>query len=154
MQKIVPNLWFDTEAEEAAKYYTSIFPNSSITEITHYGEGAPRPAGTVMTVSFEIEGQQFTGINGGPDFTFNEAISFLVNCTSQEEVDDLWEKLTADGGREVQCGWCRDKYGVAWQIIPTVLPELLQSEDRDRANRVMQAMLQMKKIDIAALENV
>ena len=153
MQKIVPNLWFDTEGEEAAKYYTSIFPNSSITDISHYGEGAPRPAGEVMTVSFEIEGQQFTIINGGPEFKFNEAISFLVNCKSQEEVDELWGKLTADGGEEGPCGWCKDRYGVSWQIIPTVLPELLQSEDRDRANRVMQAMLQMRKIDVAALEN-
>ncbi|HEX2195635.1 MAG TPA: VOC family protein [Actinomycetota bacterium] len=153
MQKIVPNLWFDTEAEEAAQFYTSIFPGSRITEVSHYGEGGPRPAGMVLTVSFEIEGQQFTALNGGPDFKFNEAVSFLVNCDGQDEVDELWGKLTAGGGEEGPCGWLKDKYGVWWQIIPTVLPELLQGEDRDRARRVMQAMLQMKKIDVAALQN-
>lgn len=153
MQKIVPNLWFDTEAEEAAKFYTSLFPNSSITDISHYGEAGPRPAGTVLTVSFELDGQQFTGINGGPEFKFNEAVSFLVNCETQEEVDDLWDKILESGGEESQCGWIKDRFGLFWQIIPTALPRLLQDEDSDRANRVMQAMLQMRKIDIATLEN-
>jgi predicted 3-demethylubiquinone-9 3-methyltransferase (glyoxalase superfamily) len=153
MQKIVPNLWFDTEAEDAAKFYTSMFPNSSITDISHYGEAGPRPAGTVLTVSFELDGQQFTALNGGPEFKFNEAVSFLVNCESQEEVDELWEKILASGGEESQCGWIKDGFGLWWQIIPTALQRLLQDEDSDRANRVMQAMLQMVKIDIAALEN-
>ena len=151
MQKIVPNLWFDTEAEEAANFYTSIFKDSEIVSVSHYGEGAPRPAGMVLTVDFRLFGQSFTALNGGPDFKFNEAISFLVNCESQDEVDDLWERLSADGGEEGPCGWLKDKFGVSWQIIPTALPELLQDEDADKANRVMNAMLQMKKIDIAGL---
>ncbi len=152
MQKIVPNLWFDTEAEGAANYYTSIFKDSEVVNISHYGEAGPRPAGSVLTVEFRLFGQDFTAINGGPEFKFNEAISFLVNCESQEEVDDLWERLTADGGEEGPCGWLKDKYGVSWQIIPTALPKLLTDEDADKANRVMTAMLQMKKIDIAGLE--
>ena len=152
MQKIVPNLWFDTEAEEAANYYTSIFKSSKILEVSHYGDAGPRPAGTVLTVSFELDGQEFTAINGGPvDFAFNESISFLVNCETQDEVDELWAKL-GDGGKEIQCGWLRDKYGVAWQIVPTRLAELLQDDDAEKANRVMKAMLQMVKINIAALE--
>ena len=153
MQKIVPNLWFDTEAEEAAKFYTSMFPNSSITDVSHYGEAGPRPAGTVLTVSFELDGQEFTALNGGPDLKFNEAVSFLVNCESQEEVDDLWGKILDSGGEASQCGWIKDGFGLWWQIIPTALPRLLQDEDTDRANRVMTAMLQMGKIDIATLEN-
>ena len=153
MQKIVPNLWFDTEAEEAAKFYTSLFPNSGITDISHWGEGGMRPAGRVLTVSFELDGQPFIGLNGGPDFKFNEAVSFLVNCESQEEVDDLWDKLLASGGEESQCGWIKDGFGLWWQIIPTALPRLLQDEDSDRGRRVMEAMLQMRKIDIATLEN-
>ena len=153
MQKITPNIWFDTEAEEAAQFYTSIFPNSKINAISHYGEGAPRPTGMVLTVDFELEGQRFTGINGGPEFKPNEAISFYVDCDSQAEVDRYWDALTADGGEESQCGWLKDKYGVSWQIVPRVLPELLQSEDGDRAQRVMQAMLQMRKLDVAALQN-
>jgi predicted 3-demethylubiquinone-9 3-methyltransferase (glyoxalase superfamily) len=151
VQKIVPNLWFDTEAEEAATFYTSLFDDSKITDISYYGEAGPRPAGSVLTVAFQLFGQDFTAINGGPDFKFTEAISLLVNCDTQEEVDDLWAKLT-EGGEEVQCGWLKDKYGLSWQIIPTALTELLQDEDKERANRAMQAMLQMKKIDIEALE--
>lgn len=151
MQKITPNLWFDTEAEEAVRFYTSIFKNSRILGISHYGEAGPRPAGMVLTVDFELDGQQFTALNGGPDFKFNEAVSFLVNCESQEEVDEFWAKLS-EGGEEGPCGWLKDRYGVSWQIIPTVLGELLQDEDADKANRVMKAMLQMSKIDIADLE--
>ncbi len=152
MQKIVPNLWFDTEAEEAANYYTSIFKDSEIVDISYYGEAGPREAGLVLTVEFKIHGQDFVALNGGPDFKFNEAISLLVNCESQDEVDEYWEKLTAEGGEEGPCGWVKDKYGVSWQISPTRLVELLQDEDPAKATSVMKAMLQMKKIDIAALE--
>jgi predicted 3-demethylubiquinone-9 3-methyltransferase (glyoxalase superfamily) len=151
MQKIVPNLWFDTEAEEAANFYCSIFKNSEVVNVTHYGEAGPRPAGMVLTVTFQLDGQEFTGLNGGPDFKFNEAVSLLVNCESQGEVDVLWDKLS-EGGEKGPCGWLKDKYGVSWQIIPTRLEELLQDEDTDRANRAMKAMLQMGKIDIDALE--
>lgn len=151
MQKITPNLWFDTEAEEAANFYISIFKDSQITRILRYGEAGPRPAGMVLTVTFLLEGQEFTALNGGPDFKFNEAISLLVNCETQEEVDELWDKLSA-GGEKGPCGWLKDKFGVSWQIIPTVLDEMLQDEDVDKANRVMKAMLQMSKIDIGALE--
>ena len=151
MQKIVPNLWFDTESEEAANYYCSIFKNSEVLNVTHYGEAGPRPAGMVLTVDFQLDGQRFTALNGGPDFKFNEAVSLLVNCESQGEVDTLWDKLS-EGGEKGPCGWLKDKYGVSWQIIPTRLEELLQDEDTDRANRVMKAMLQMSKIDIEALE--
>jgi predicted 3-demethylubiquinone-9 3-methyltransferase (glyoxalase superfamily) len=151
MQKIVPNLWFDTESEEAANYYCSIFKNSEVVNVTHYGEAGPRPAGMVLTVDFQLDGQRFTALNGGPDFKFNEAVSLLVNCESQGEVDTLWDKLS-EGGEKGPCGWLKDKYGVSWQIIPTRLEELLQDEDTDRANRVMTAMLQMSKIDIEALE--
>jgi predicted 3-demethylubiquinone-9 3-methyltransferase (glyoxalase superfamily) len=151
MQKIVPNLWFDTEAEDAANFYTSIFKDSEIVEVSHFGEAGPRPAGMVLTVSFRLQGQEFTALNGGPDFKFNEAISLLVNCESQEEVDDLWERLS-EGGEEGPCGWLKDRFGVSWQIIPTILGQLLQDEDADKANRVMKAMLQMGKIDIAGLK--
>ena len=151
MQKIVPNLWFDTESEEAANYYCSIFKNSEVVNVTHYGEAGPRPAGMVLTVDFQLDGQRFTALNGGPDFKFNEALSLLVNCESQGEVDTLWDKLS-EGGEKGPCGWLKDKYGVSWQVIPTRLEELLQDEDTDRANRVMKAMLQMSKIDIEALE--
>ena len=151
MQKIVPNLWFDTEAEEAANYYTSIFKESEVVGVTRYGEAGPRPAGMVMTVTFRLQGQEFTGLNGGPDFKFNEAISLLVNCESQAEVDDLWERLS-EGGEPGPCGWLKDRYGVSWQIIPTVLEELLQDEDREKAGRVMEAMLKMQKIDIERLQ--
>jgi predicted 3-demethylubiquinone-9 3-methyltransferase (glyoxalase superfamily) len=151
MQKITPNLWFDTQAEEAARFYTSIFKESKVVSVSHYGEAGPRPAGTVMTVNFELEGQEFTALNGGPEFKFNEAISLLVNCETQEEVDEFWEKLS-EGGEKGPCGWLKDKYGVSWQIVPTVLEEMLQDEDAEKANRVMKAMLQMSKIDIAGLE--
>jgi predicted 3-demethylubiquinone-9 3-methyltransferase (glyoxalase superfamily) len=151
VQKITPNLWFDTEAEEAAGFYTSIFKNSRITKVMRYGEAGPRPAGMVMTVTFQLEGQDFTGLNGGPEFKFNEAISLLVNCETQEEVDEFWDKLSA-GGEKGPCGWLKDKFGLSWQIVPTVLDEMLQDEDADKANRVMKAMLQMTKIDISELE--
>jgi predicted 3-demethylubiquinone-9 3-methyltransferase (glyoxalase superfamily) len=150
MQKITPMLWFDDQAEEAAKFYTSIFKNSKILSVSHYSEAGPRPAGTVMTVAFEVDGQGFTALNGGPEFKFTEAISFVVNCQTQEEVDELWKKLT-EGGEEVQCGWLKDKFGLSWQIVPTALMEMLQDKDAERAQRVMKAMLQMKKIDIATL---
>ena len=146
MQKIVTNLWFDTEAEEAANFYTSIFKDSEIVNVLYYGEAGPRAAGMVMTVTFRLQGQEFTGINGGPEFKFNEAMSLLVNCESQPEVDEFWERLS-EGGEKGPCGWLKDKYGVSWQIVPTVLDRLLQDEDREKANRVMEAMLQMGKID-------
>ncbi len=151
IQKITPNLWFETEAEEAANFYTSIFEDSRVARVMRYGEAGPRPAGMVMTVTFQLEGQEFTAINGGPEFKFNEAISLLVNCETQEEVDELWDKLSA-GGEKGPCGWLKDRFGVSWQVVPTVLDEMLQDEDADRANRVMNAMLQMSKIDIGVLE--
>jgi predicted 3-demethylubiquinone-9 3-methyltransferase (glyoxalase superfamily) len=151
MQKLTPCLWFDIEGEEAARFYTSVFPNSRIVDVAHYGEAGPRPAGTVMTVSFELAGQKFLALNGGPEFTFNEAISFQVNCETQEEVDTFWNTLS-EGGEAGPCGWLKDKFGVSWQIVPTVLPELLGDPDREKAQRVMAAMLQMKKIEIDALE--
>ncbi len=151
MQKITPCLWFDTEGEEAARFYTSVFPNSRIVDVAHYGEAGPRPAGTVMTVSFELDGQGFVALNGGPEFTFNEAISFQVNCETQEEVDAFWSALS-EGGEEGPCGWLKDKYGVSWQIVPTALPRLLADPDREKSQRVMAAMLQMKKIEIDGLE--
>jgi predicted 3-demethylubiquinone-9 3-methyltransferase (glyoxalase superfamily) len=152
MQKITPCLWFDTEGEEAAEFYTSVFPNSRIVEVTRYGSAGPRAEGTVMTVSFELDGQQFIALNGGPDFKFNEAISLEVSCGSQEEVDSLWSTLTADGGEEGPCGWLKDKYGVSWQIVPKVLIELISDPDQEKAQRVMAAMLQMRKIEIDELE--
>jgi predicted 3-demethylubiquinone-9 3-methyltransferase (glyoxalase superfamily) len=151
MQQITPFLWFDTQAEEAANYYVSIFPNSRILKIARYGEAGPGPRDTVMTVSFEINGQQFTALNGGPKFGFTEAISFVVNCETQAEIDVLWEKLSA-GGKESRCGWLKDRYGLSWQLVPTVLPELLGDKDSARAQRAMQAMLKMGKLDIAALK--
>lgn len=151
MQKIIPCLWFDNQAEEAMHFYTSIFKNAKVGNITRYGEAGPGPAGSVLTASFELEGQQFVALNGGPEFTFTPAISFFVNCETQEEVDELWEKLS-EGGEEVECGWLKDKYGVSWQIIPTILVEMLNDADPQRSQRVMQAMLQMKKIDIQTLK--
>jgi predicted 3-demethylubiquinone-9 3-methyltransferase (glyoxalase superfamily) len=151
MQKITPCLWFDTEGEEAANFYTSVFPNSKIVDVSRSGEAGPRPEGTVMVVSFELDGQKFTALNGGPEFTFNEAISFQVSCETQEEVDAFWSKLS-EGGEEGPCGWLKDKFGVSWQIIPTALPRLLGNPDREKAKRVMQAMLKMKKIEIDELE--
>jgi predicted 3-demethylubiquinone-9 3-methyltransferase (glyoxalase superfamily) len=151
MPKITPWLWFDTEAEEAAQFYTSVFPNSRIVEVTRYGSAGPRPEGMVMTVSFELDGREFAALNGGPEFTFNESISFLVDCETQEEVDTYWSKL-AEGGEEGPCGWLKDRYGVSWQIVPTVLTELLRDPDREKSQRVMRAMLSMGKIEIDELE--
>jgi predicted 3-demethylubiquinone-9 3-methyltransferase (glyoxalase superfamily) len=151
MTNITPCLWFDTEGEEAAKFYTSIFPNSRITHVARYGEAGPRAAGTAMTVSFELDGKQFVALNGGPEFSFSEAISFQVDCRSQEEVDDYWSRLSA-GGEEGPCGWLKDRYGLSWQIIPSRLTELLADPDPETSQRVMAAMLQMKKIEIAQLE--
>ena len=151
MPKITPCLWFDTQGEEAATFYTSTFDNSRILEVTRFGEAGPGAAGTVMTVSFELDGQEFVALNGGPQFTFNEAISFQVNCGTQEEVDEFWDRLT-EGGEEGPCGWLKDRYGVSWQITPTRLMGLLNDPDPDRSQRAMRAMLDMKKIDIAAAE--
>jgi predicted 3-demethylubiquinone-9 3-methyltransferase (glyoxalase superfamily) len=151
MQKITPCLWFDTEGEEAANLYTSIFPNSRIVDVTRYGPAGPRPEGMVMTMSFELDGQEFVALNGGPDFTFNEAVSLQVSCANQEEVDMFWSKLSA-GGEEGPCGWLKDKFGLSWQVVPTRLPELLGDPDREKSQRVMEAMLKMKKIEIDALE--
>jgi predicted 3-demethylubiquinone-9 3-methyltransferase (glyoxalase superfamily) len=151
MQKITPFLWFDGKAEEAANFYTSIFADSKIVSISRYGEGTPAPKGTVMTVKFLIEGQEFVALNGGPHYTFSPAISFVVNCKTQGEVDEFWEKLSA-GGEQIQCGWLKDKFGVSWQIVPTALVEMLNDPDPLKAQRVMTAMLQMKKIDIGLLK--
>ncbi len=151
MQKITPFLWFDNNAEEAAEFYASIFPESKIVSTSRHGEAGPGPAETVMTVSFQLQGQEFTALNGGPQFKFTEAISFVVNCETQEEVDELWEKLS-DGGEEGQCGWLKDRFGLSWQIVPSVLGELLNDPDPVRAQRAMQAMLQMRKLDIDRLK--
>ncbi len=155
IQKITPFLWLDTRAEEAAQLYVSIFKNSRVTGTARYDEegakAAGRPAGSVMTVQFELHGQEFVALNGGPMFKFTEAISFVVNCETQEEVDHFWHKLSA-GGEQVQCGWLKDQFGVSWQVVPTILPELLQDKDPARSKRVMAAMLKMKKLDIAGLK--
>jgi predicted 3-demethylubiquinone-9 3-methyltransferase (glyoxalase superfamily) len=151
MPALTPMLWFDTEAEEAAELYTSVFPNSKITEVTHYGSAGPRREGMVMTVAFELDGQEFVALNGGPDFSFSEAISFIVNCETQEEVDTYWETLS-EGGEEGPCGWLKDKFGLSWQVTPTALPRLLGDPDTQKAQRVMAAMLAMRKIDIETLE--
>jgi predicted 3-demethylubiquinone-9 3-methyltransferase (glyoxalase superfamily) len=157
MQKITPFLWFDDQAEEAAKLYTSIFKNSKPGKIFRYDEESAsrtgRPVGSVLTIEFEIEGQKFTALNGGPLFKFNESISFVVNCETQQEVDYFWEKFTADGGQESACGWLKDKFGLSWQIVPTVLIEMLHDEDTKKAEQVMKSMLQMKKIDIKTLKD-
>ena len=149
-QKITPFLWFDDKAEEAMNFYVSIFRNSKVVSVTRYGEAGPRPKGMVMTATFQLEGQQFTALNGGPEFTFTEAISFAVDCETQQEVDELWEKLS-EGGEKGQCGWLKDKYGLSWQIVPSALDGMLQDKDPEKSNRVMQAMLQMTKIDIETL---
>jgi predicted 3-demethylubiquinone-9 3-methyltransferase (glyoxalase superfamily) len=151
MQTITPNLWFDTEAEDAAAFYTSVFPNSKVGEIMRYGSAGPRPEGTVMTVAFELDGQQFVGLNGGPEFRFNEAISFEVRCADQEEVDRYWSAL-GEGGEEGPCGWLKDRYGVSWQIVPQRLLDLIGDPDQDKAQRAMAAMLEMRKIEIDELE--
>ncbi len=149
-QRITPNLWFDTEAEDAAKFYTSIFENSRIVNTTHYTEAGPREAGSVMTVEWELDGQRFVGINGGPEFQFSEAVSFEITCETQDEIDHYWDRLT-DGGEEVQCGWCKDRFGLSWQVVPKGMEELFADPDQSRADRAMRAMFGMKKLDIEAL---
>jgi len=151
MQRINPFLWFDGKAEEAMNFYVSIFKNSKVVNVSRYGEGGPGPKGTVMSATFELEGQRFLALNGGPQFTFSPAISFFVNCETQQEVDELWEKLS-EGGEKQRCGWLKDKYGLSWQIIPSALGKLLQDKDPEKAKRVMKAMLQMDKIDIQRLK--
>jgi predicted 3-demethylubiquinone-9 3-methyltransferase (glyoxalase superfamily) len=148
--KIVPNLWFDTNAEEAASFYVGLFPNSRVVNVTHYTDAGPREAGTVMTVEFECDGQRFVGINGGPEFTFDEAVSFEILCETQAEVDHYWERLS-DGGEQGPCGWLKDRFGLSWQVVPTVLEELVADPDRERARRAVEAMLKMGRLDIDAL---
>lgn len=150
MPRITPNLWFDTQGKDAAEFYCSVFPHSEIRNVSYYGEAGPRPAGTVLTVDFVLDGQPFTVINGGPEFTFDEAVSFLINCEDQDEVDYYWNKLS-EGGEESQCGWLKDKYGLSWQVVPSELEKLLTDPDTGRAERAMKAMLGMKKLDVAAL---
>ena len=149
-QRIVPNLWFDTEAEEAAEFYLSVFKTGRIVSVSRYTEAGPRPAGTVMTVEFELDGQRFVGINGGPQFTFDEAVSFQITCEDQAEVDRYWEALT-EGGEESQCGWLKDRYGLSWQVVPSGMEEVFSDPDPERAQRAMKAMLGMRKIDVAEL---
>jgi predicted 3-demethylubiquinone-9 3-methyltransferase (glyoxalase superfamily) len=151
MPKITPWLWFDTQGEEAAEFYTSLFPNSKIVEVTRYGSANPRQEGTVMTVLFTLDGQRVGALNGGPQYTFNEAVSFMVECADQDEVDRYWDALS-EGGEEGPCGWLKDRFGLSWQIVPKALPELLGDPDREKAQRVMAAMLKMRKIEIAGLE--
>jgi predicted 3-demethylubiquinone-9 3-methyltransferase (glyoxalase superfamily) len=151
MQKITPFLWFDSKAEEAMNFYVSVFKNSKVVGVSRYGDAGPGPKGSVMTATFELDGQRFIALNGGPTFSFTPAISLFVNCETQQEVDDLWAKLSA-GGREDRCGWLQDKYGLSWQIIPSTLMDLMQDKDPEKSKRVMQAMLQMVKIDIAGLK--
>jgi predicted 3-demethylubiquinone-9 3-methyltransferase (glyoxalase superfamily) len=156
MQKITPFLWFDKQAEEAVQFYTSVFKNSKLGRILRYDEASAKAAGgsvgSVLTIEFEIEGQKFTALNGGPQFKFNESVSFVVNCKTQEEVDYFWEKLTAGGGRESECGWLKDKFGLSWQVTPTVLIDMLNDKDPKKAGRVMKAMMQMQKIEINKLK--
>ena len=151
MQKITPFLWFNDKAEEAMNFYLSIFKNSKKVSISRYGDAGPGPKGSVMVAKFQIEGQEFIALNGGPEFRFTPAVSFVVNCKSQDEVDEFWEKLSA-GGEKSQCGWLTDKYGLSWQVTPTILGELMDDKDPEKSNRVMKAMLQMTKLDIAALK--
>ena len=151
MPTITPNLWFDTRGLEAAEYYVSVFPNSKIVNVTHYNEAGPREAGTVMTVDFVLDGQPFTAINGGPEFTFDEAVSLLIECADQDEVDHYWDKLT-DGGEESQCGWLKDRFGLSWQVAPTGVDAFFDDDDPARAQRVMTAMFGMRKLDLAALQ--
>ena len=151
-QKIVPNLWFDTEAEEAADFYTSVFDNSRIVNVTHYTESAPREEGMVMTVEFELDGQRFVGINGGPEFKFDEAVSFAIECETQEEIDYFWAKLT-EGGEESVCGWLKDRFGVSWQVVPTGMDEVFADPDKERADRAMKALLGMRKLDMETLRS-
>ncbi len=149
-QKIVPNLWFDTEAEAAAEFYVGVFENSRIVNVAHYTEAGPRDAGMMMTVEFELDGQRFIGINGGPEFSFDEAVSFAIECETQDEIDYYWEKLL-EGGKESRCGWLKDRYGLSWQVVPTGMEELFADPDKGRAERAMKAMLGMRKLDIVAL---
>jgi predicted 3-demethylubiquinone-9 3-methyltransferase (glyoxalase superfamily) len=149
---ITPMLWFDTEAEEAAAFYCSLFPDSRITDVSRYGDVGPREAGMVLAVSFELEGRPFTALNGGPEFPFTEAVSFVVNCETQAEIDRFWDALAANGGEESMCGWLKDRFGLSWQIVPTALPRMLQDADPDQANAVMRAMLQMRRIEVPVLE--
>ena len=152
MQKITPFLWFDNNAEEAAEFYVSIFKNSKILNVSRYGDAGPGPKGSVMVVNFQLAGQEFTALNGGPQFKFSEAFSLVVNCENQKELDEYWSKLTSGGGQERQCGWLKDKFGFSWQIVPTELGKLMGDKDPKTATRVMQALLQMKKLDIAKLK--
>lgn len=149
MPTITPCLWFDTRAEEAANFYVTVFPNSRILEITHYGPNTPMPEGTVLTVEFELDGQRYTALNAGPQFTFDEAVSFQIDCESQEDVDRYWEELTADGGQESQCGWLKDKFGLSWQVVPRELIDLIFHSDPVTGNAAMQAMMTMRKLDLA-----
>jgi predicted 3-demethylubiquinone-9 3-methyltransferase (glyoxalase superfamily) len=150
--RIIPNLWFDTEAEDAAEFYCSVFKNARIVSIARYMESGPRETGMVMSVEFELDGHRFVGINGGPDFKFSEAVSFQVNCDTQDEIDYYWDRLTADGGEEGPCGWLKDKFGLSWQVTPGGMDELFSGPDQQRADRAMKAMLSMRKIDIAELQ--
>ena len=150
-QKVTPFLWFDTQAEEAANFYISIFKNSKVTAITRYGDSGPGNKGSVMTVAFTLDGQQFTALNAGPQFPFTEALSFVVNCETQNEIDYFWEKLSA-GGKKVECGWLKDKFGLSWQIVPTEFFEMISNATPQQSNRVMQALMQMEKLDLAKLE--
>jgi predicted 3-demethylubiquinone-9 3-methyltransferase (glyoxalase superfamily) len=152
MQKITPMLWFDDQAEEAARFYVSVFKNSKMGSVSRYGEGMPGKKGSVMTAGFEINGQSFTALNGGPQFKFTEAVSFVVHCKTQEEIDYYWDKLTSGGGKEVECGWLKDKFGLCWQIVPEGLLDLLKQSDQQKTDRVMQAVMRMKKLDLAALQ--
>ncbi|HEX6834808.1 MAG TPA: VOC family protein [Rudaea sp.] len=152
MQKITPFLWFDHQAEEAATFYTSIFKNSKILEVSRYGDAGPGPKGSAMVVKFQLEGIEFLALNGGPHFKLNEAFSLTVNCDTQDEVDDYWAKLTADGGTPSQCGWLKDKFGLSWQVVPTIVSKIMGSSDSKKSGRAMQALMQMRKLDIAALE--
>ena len=152
MPKITPFLWFDGRAEEAAEFYVAIFPSSKIKAVARYGEAGPGSKGTAMTVEFELDGQTFIGLNGGPQFPFTDAVSFSIDCKTQEEIDHYWTRLTAGGGREVQCGWLKDKFGLSWQVVPTRLAEMMSDPDPQRSKRATQAMLKMKKLDIAELE--
>ncbi|MBP1692061.1 MAG: hypothetical protein H6Q32_1413 [Bacteroidetes bacterium] len=152
MSKITPFLWFDNNAEEAVKFYLSVFKNSKILKETRYGDAGPGPKGSLMTVAFQLDGQDFMALNGGPYFSFTEAVSFVITCKDQKEVDYYWEKLTGNGGKESMCGWLKDRFGLSWQVVPTILPELLTDKDAAKAQRAAQAMMQMKKIDIAALQ--
>jgi predicted 3-demethylubiquinone-9 3-methyltransferase (glyoxalase superfamily) len=153
MQRITPFLWFNDNAEQAAKFYVSVFPNSRIVTTARYGDAGPGPKGSVMTVEFELDGQRFVALNGGPQFKFTEAISFVVNCKTQEEIDQMWDKLLQGGGQPVQCGWLKDRFGLSWQVVPTALAQLMQDQDPEKSKRVMEAMLKMVKIDLHELED-